>query len=276
MATYAIGDVQGCYDELQQLLELIQFDKKNDKLWFVGDLINRGPKSLEVLRFVKSLGKSAKLVLGNHDLHTLAVAAGFRRYHRNDSIDDILDAHDRKELLKWLRHQPLMHYSKKHNIAMLHAGLPPEWDIAYARKRAKEVEAVLQSKSHKKFLKSMYGNKPRKWKKNLHGMQRLRFITNCFTRLRYCDNKGHLGLEQKGKPGSQRKPFKPWFKIKSRASRDDQIVFGHWSTLGLTTTHNVFAIDTGCLWGGRLTALRIEDKAIFSLDCPGCQKPGKA
>ena len=275
MSTYAIGDIQGCYTELQRLLEHINFDPASDTLWFVGDLVNRGPDSLAVLRFVKSLGKQAISVLGNHDLHTLAVAHGHLKYHRNDNIDDVLHAEDCDELMHWLRHLPLLHHDAELDFTMLHAGLPPQWNLATAQACAREVEAVLQGPDYVHFLEHMYGNEPASWDESLEGIERLRFITNCFSRLRYCDPQGKLALEEKGKPGKQPAGLLPWFDVPDRKSIDIRIVFGHWSTLGTVESDTVYAIDTGCLWGGTLTALRLEDCHAFSIDCPGARKPGK-
>jgi len=272
MATYAVGDIQGCYDELQRLLEHIQFDPSTDNLWLVGDLINRGPNSLGVLRFVRSLGKSAISVLGNHDLHTLAVANGHLKYHRNDNIDDILQASDRDELTHWLRHLPLLHHDPGLNFTMIHAGLPPQWDLATARRCAKEVETILQSDNHVEFLDRMYGNEPDQWDEKLKGWDRLRFITNCFSRLRYCDVQGRLALEEKGKPGSQAPGLMPWFEVPNRNNADMRIVFGHWSTLGSVDSNTIYPVDTGCLWGDSLTALRLEDCEVFSIGCPQLRK----
>jgi len=274
MPSYAIGDIQGCHKELQRLLEHIKFDPAEDSLWFVGDLVNRGPDSLAVLRFVRSLGDRAITVLGNHDLHTLAVAHGHLKYHRNDNIDDILDAEDCDELMNWLRHQPLLHHDAKLNFTMLHAGLPPQWDLATAQACANEVESVLQGSEYVEFLENMYGNKPDTWDDKLQGIERLRFITNCFSRLRYCDASGRLALEEKGKPGEQPFGLMPWFNVPGRKSSTMRIVFGHWSTLGTVESDTVYAVDTGCLWGGTLTALRLEDCQAFSIDCPGARKPG--
>ena len=272
MATYAIGDIQGCHDELQRLLDHIQFDPSHDRLWLVGDLVNRGPDSLKVLRFIKSLGKAATTVLGNHDLHTLAVANGHLQYHRNDNIDDILHADDRDELVDWLRHLPLLHHDAKLNFTMLHAGLPPQWDLTTAQSCANEVEAVLQSEQHIEFLDRMYGNKPDIWNEELTNWDRLRFITNCFSRLRYCDATGKLALEEKGKPGSQSEGLVPWFDVPNRKSAAMRIVFGHWSTLGPISRRNVYPIDTGCLWGEQLTALRLDDCQTFNINCPQIKK----
>ncbi len=272
MATYAVGDIQGCHDELQRLLKHINFDSAIDKLWLVGDLVNRGPDSLKVLRFVKSLGDAAISVLGNHDLHTLAVANGHLQYHRNDNIDDVLHAEDREELVDWLRHLPLLHHDADLNFTMIHAGLPPQWDLTTAQASAHEIETVLQSDQHVEFLDRMYGNQPDVWDEQLTGWDRLRFITNCFSRLRYCDVDGKLSLEEKGKPGSQAQGLMPWFDVPNRKSKDMRIVFGHWSTLGSISSDRIYPIDTGCLWGDRLTALRLDDCQIFSIDCPQIKK----
>ena len=277
MAVYALGDIQGCYDELRQILDRIRFDPEHDTLWFVGDLVNRGPKSLEVLRFVRDLGERAVCVLGNHDLHLLAMAAGNCSRAGRDSLTAVLTAPDRDELLAWLRHRPLIHHDRELAFSLLHAGLPPQWDIAEARERAREVETVLRSEdAYPAFFHHMYGNRPKKWSPDLEGMERLRFITNCFTRLRFCTPKGKLQLKEKGPPGSQENPkAMPWFDIPGRASRGNRIVFGHWSTLGYVARNNVWAIDTGCLWGGRLTALRLDtpEPRPVQIDCGGAQDP---
>jgi len=275
MATYAIGDIQGCHDELLQLLEQVQFDPAVDRLWFTGDLVNRGPKSLETLRFVKGLGAAADTVLGNHDLHLLAVWQNRQRHFKsNDTLSEIFEAADGEALLDWLRHQPLMHFDADLNMAMLHAGLPPQWTPQQALDCAAEVEAVLQGERFHEFLGHMYGNKPVRWSDNLSGWDRLRFIVNCFTRLRFCTPDGKLDFKHKGEPGSQDGDHLPWFALPQRQSRELPIVFGHWSTLGLYQGDNVHAIDTGCLWGGSLTALRLEDREVFSLPCEGYSKPG--
>jgi len=272
MATYAIGDIQGCHDEFQRLLNHINFDPSHDRLWLVGDLVNRGPDSLSVLRFIKGLGDAATTVLGNHDLHTLAVANGHLKYHRNDNIDDILNAEDRDELTHWLRHLPLLHHDNELNFTMIHAGLPPQWDLATAQSCAKEVEAILQSDTHVEFLDRMYGNEPNQWDEKLENWERLRFITNCFSRLRYCDAEGRLALEEKGSPGTQATGLVPWFTVPNRKSAELRIVFGHWSTLGPIDSTNIYPIDTGCLWGDSLTALRLDDCKQFSIDCPQIKK----
>lgn len=274
MATYAIGDIQGCFDELQQLLELIQFDPQTDQLWFAGDLVNRGPKSLETLRFVKGLGDAAITVLGNHDLHLIALWKNRHRHTRgNKLLVPILKAKDGDELLDWLRRQPLMHYDKTFDVTLVHAGLPPQWTVKKALCRAAEVEKVLRGPKLREFLGHMYGNKPTRWSKKLGGWDRLRFIVNCFTRMRYCTPKGGLDFNSKGKPDFNSKTVIPWFTAPKRKSANQTIIFGHWSTLGLYQENNVHAIDTGCLWGGSLTALRLDDMQVFSLSCKGYSAP---
>lgn len=277
MSTYVIGDVQGCYAELQKLLQHINYDPRRDILWCTGDLINRGPQSLEVLRFFYELGDRTRVVLGNHDLHLLAVAHGNTSHiHPSDTLAAILHAPDRNDLLYWLRHQPLLHHDDGFNITMIHAGLPPQWDLAQAQACADEVEAVLQGSEYGRFLAHIYGNKPKKWSEELSDYERLRFITNCFTRLRYCNAEGKLSLKKKSAPTSANDSAEidlPWFKHPHRASRDNCIVFGHWSTLGLHVDDNVYGIDTGCLWGGELTALRLDDLTLFNIPCPGACEP---
>jgi len=277
MATYAIGDIQGCYDELRRLLDHIEFDPAVDKLWCVGDLVNRGPGSLAVLRWFKALGEQAVVVLGNHDLHLLALAAGNTRHAKQHTMDDVLAAPDRDELLHWLRHRPLLHYSDHKRFAMVHAGLPPQWDLPQARACAAELEVELRGHGYRDFLHAMYGNEPDLWSADLRGVDRLRFITNCFTRLRYCTADGRLLLDENSLPGAQPEHALPWYKVPGRASRETRIVFGHWSTLGYAAEHNVWALDTGCVWGGRLTAVGIRRKRpikVYDLDCPAYQTPG--
>lgn len=277
MAVYAVGDIQGCYDPLRYALDEVGFDAANDQLWCVGDLVNRGPKSLEVLRFVKSLGDSAVSVLGNHDLHLLALAFGYGRKSSKDTLREILAASDSDELIFWLRQQPLLHWDKALNFAMLHAGLPPEWQISQAAALAREVESVLRDDTlAPDYFAEMYGNKPPVWSDELQGMLRLRFITNCLTRLRFCTPDGVLQLAEKGAPGSQTNPqAQPWFTLPERASADTRIVFGHWSTLGYRAEHNVWAVDTGCLWGGDLTLLRLDtvEPEKHTYACDAVQDP---
>lgn len=277
MATYAIGDIQGCYDELRQLLDRLGFDPGCDQLWLTGDLVNRGPHSLEVLRFVRGLGERAITVLGNHDLHLLALWQNRHRHFKNtDSLSPVLRADDGEELLDWLRRQPLMHYDEQRAIAMIHAGLPPQWDRLAALRCAAEVEQVLRSDDFHEFMQHMYGNKPARWNDKLQGWDRLRFIVNSFTRLRYCTADGKLDFKYKGQPGhSEDDKHLPWFRVPGRKSRDTAIVFGHWSTLGLYQQDNVHAIDTGCLWGGQLTALCLETLQTTPLQCKGYSVPGE-
>lgn len=258
MSIYAIGDIQGCFDDLLRLLKLIKFEKESDQLWFTGDLVNRGPKSLETLRFVKSLGQSARMVLGNHELHLLASAFKLRTLLKKDTLTPILQAPDCEELLFWLRHQPLFHYND--GFCLLHAGLPPQWGFSQTKKMALKAEKVLQGDSYKEFFKVMYSDKPDIWSKHLKGMEKIRFIINCFTRIRFCELNGRLNFKYKQAVGSQPSYLLPWYAIPDRQSKDLKIIFGHWSTLGYYQGYNCYAIDTGCLWGGQLTALKLGNK----------------
>ena len=256
MATYAIGDVQGCHDELLVLLDRIRFDPSADQLWFVGDLVNRGPRSLETLRTIRDLGNSAVSVLGNHDLHLLAVAEGISRTKHRDTFGDILSAPDRDELLHWLRHRPLLHHGGE--FYLIHAGLPPQWNMEQATGLAQEAETALRSPDYREMLWHMYGNEPTHWDDHLGDWDRLRFITNSFTRLRYCTADGRMEFKQKGQPGTQPAGLLPWFEVPDRRSAGARILFGHWSTLGFHVSQDTYCLDTGCLWGGELTALRID------------------
>lgn len=256
MAVYAIGDVQGCHDELLRLVDALRFDPAQDQLWFTGDLVNRGPKSLDTLRWVRALGDAAVTVLGNHDLHLLAVAYGASRTKRRDTFSDVLDAPDREEVLDWLRHRPLLHSAR--GFYLIHAGLPPQWSVAEAAGHAAEVAACLRGGDAREFFAQMYGDQPERWSEGLGHWDRLRFTTNCLTRMRYCGPEGRLDLKQKGAPGSQPKGLVPWFRAPGRRSAEARIVFGHWSTLGFYAADGVFCLDTGCLWGGELTALRLD------------------
>ena len=278
MAIYAIGDIQGCDDELSRLLDKINFSEDRDQLWFTGDLVNRGPKSLQTLRRVRALGTSAITVLGNHDLHLLATAYHHRAPGRKDTLDDILSAPDRYDLFEWLRSRPLMHVDTDLDVTMVHAGLHPDWSIEQAQSLAQEVELVLRSDEHAVFYKHMYGDKPQRWSDDLKSWSRLRFITNIFTRLRYCDEQGRTSMNSKGAPGTQPADQHPWFEIAHRRSKNDAIIFVHWSTLALVNDYpfeNVYPLDTGCLWGGKLTAMRIDDKPYqtISIACPEAQQP---
>lgn len=277
MAVYAIGDIQGAYDELQALLGEIGFDVATDRLWLVGDLVNRGPRSAEVLRFVRGLGERAITVLGNHDMHLLAVAAGAREANPHDTFHDVLSAPDRDELMAWLRQRPLMHHDPALGYTMVHAGLAPQWDLDTARRCAAEVEAELRSGAYVSFLRDMYGSEPDRWSDTLTGTGRLRFILNCFTRLRFCDAHGRLRLKEKGSPFGRNDGLIPWFEAPHRASRELNLVFGHWSTLGRHQAPGVFALDSGCVWGGALSALRIDGSpAWFDIPCGGYREPGEA
>ena len=261
MAVYAIGDLQGCYDSFRNLLDKLKFNPNKDRLWLTGDLVNRGSKSLKTLRFVRSLGNSAKVVLGNHDLHLLAVAHGIGdATDRFGSLAKILHADDRDELLDWLRRRPLAHYSKKLNTLLVHAGLPPQWTVRKTLLRADEVETKLRGSNYVKFLGRMYGNSPDRWSGDLSGNKRLRFIVNCLTRIRMVDKKGQLDFEHKGPPGDARKGLKPWFEVEDPAWEGTRIVFGHWSALGLIIRPDLICVDTGCVWGRQLTAVQLSNR----------------
>lgn len=263
MATYAIGDVQGCYDSLMALLEKIDYDDQKDTLWFAGDLVNRGPKSLETLRFIKGLGDKAISVLGNHDLHLLALYYNKNNAKKSDTLNATLQAKDADEIMNWLRQRPLVHVDKDLNALMVHAGIPPNWSAKAARKRSLEVEQFIQSADFKDFFDVMYGNNPKQWHKSLEGMERLRIIVNYFTRMRFCTQDGELDLLSKEGLATKPKGFSPWFQL-DRAAKDTRIFFGHWAALeGKADADNVFALDTGCVWGGKLSAIRVEDETWF-------------
>ena len=265
MATYAIGDIQGCGTEFRQLLERIGFDPVKDKLWLVGDLVNRGADSLGVLRLVKSLGEAAITVLGNHDLHLLAVAEGAAELHRSDTLDDILQAPDRDELLQWLRSQRLLYAEGE--WVMVHAGLLPQWSVAQAQNLAHEVESALRGKHYPEFLKRMYGNRPDHWDDGLTGYKRLRVITNALTRMRVCSARGEMEFKFKGELKDIPQGYLPWFDVPGRLSEKTNLVCGHWSALGLKISPKVIALDSGCLWGGPLSAIRLEDRELFQVPC---------
>lgn len=266
MATYAIGDVQGCFAELENLLAKIHFHPDKDTLWFTGDLINRGPRSLDVLRFVKSLGDKHITILGNHDLHLLAVAYGVRELNKSDTLDEILSAPDKNELIDWLRHRPLLHC--EYSYVMTHAGLAPSWTLAKACELAREVETVLQGNALKEFLPHMYGNMPDYWDDNLSGAERLRCIINYFTRMRFCHADGRIDLSFKGQIADKPHDLIPWFDVPNRANANEKIIFGHWAALnGKADVGNVYPLDTGCVWGNCLTAMRLEDGVRFKIEC---------
>ena len=260
MAVYAIGDVQGCADELEDLLSRLRFDPGRDRLWFVGDLVNRGPRSLDTLRLVRSLGEAAVVVLGNHDLHLLAIARGGAGWRSTDSgLRPIIEAADSESLLDWLQSRPLLHHESDLGVALLHAGLPPQWDLATAQACAREVEQKLQGEDSGRLFEHMYGNEPDLWRDDLEGWDRLRFTINSFTRLRVCAlNDGRMLLRYKGPPSLAPQGAAPWFRIPWRRSTGTRLVFGHWSALGYVNEGGVLGLDTGCVWGGALTGQRID------------------
>lgn len=266
MATYAIGDIQGCYDSLQALLARCAFDPAVDRLWLVGDLVNRGPQSLTTLRFIRSLGDAAVTVLGNHDLYLLMVAEGGAKFRgKDDTLQEILDAPDCDELLNWLRHQPLCYTEGEY--CMVHAGLLPQWTAARARELAGEVETALQGPNFREFILNLWGSEPAGWSDDLAGWQRLRVIVNAMTRMRFCTRDGVMEFKVKGKLANAPAGHLPWFDLPTRQSRDAVLVTGHWSALGLKVEPNFLALDSGCLWGGHLTAVRLEDRAVFQVPC---------
>ncbi len=265
MATYAIGDIQGCFDSLQNLLATCRFDRSTDRLWLVGDLVNRGPRSLETLRFVRDLGAAAITVLGNHDLYLLMAAEGFGRRSKGDTLDEILTAPDRDELLDWLRHRPLCHHEGK--FCLVHAGLLPQWTVAKARALAAEVEAALAGPAYPDFMANMWGSEPAFWTDDLDGWPRLRVIVNAMTRMRFCSINGVMEFKTKGELSAAPADHLPWFAVPGRRSSGDVLVTGHWSALGLRVEPNLLALDSGCLWGRHLTAVRLDDRSIFQVDC---------
>jgi bis(5'-nucleosyl)-tetraphosphatase (symmetrical) len=279
MATWAIGDIQGCHDELARLLEKIRFDPAHDMLWFCGDLVNRGGQSLHVLRLVKSFGARAIVVLGNHDLSLLAVAERDEANQAkvNPELREVLFAPDRNELLDWLRARPLVHADHALDFMLIHAGLAPKWTCKDAERAAREVEEHLRGENAKRLLLSMFGNKPDRWHPLLQGMDRLRAAINVLTRLRYCDVRGRIAYREKGVPGTQKPGLYPWFEVPGRAERGMRIVCGHWSTLGRFQGMGVHAIDGGCVWGGELIALRLdgEEPQIVALKSTRPRPPGK-
>jgi bis(5'-nucleosyl)-tetraphosphatase (symmetrical) len=270
MARWAIGDVQGCCDELEQLLARIRFSGERDRLWFVGDLVNRGPRSLKALRLVHALGDNAVSVLGNHDLHLLAVALAGEKLRKNDTLSEILAAPDRDELLEWLLLLPLAHFEPEHADLLLHAGVLPQWSVALTLQLAGEVQHALRD-DPRMLLSGMYGDQPDRWQATLAGPDRLRFAINVLTRLRFCTADGRVDFKQKGKPDSAPKPWLPWFKVPGRASREQRIVFGHWSALGFHSERGVLALDTGCVWGGALTAVNLDDPEAPPVSVPSRQ-----
>ncbi|MBA1231112.1 symmetrical bis(5'-nucleosyl)-tetraphosphatase [Pseudomonas viridiflava] len=269
MAVYAVGDLQGCLDPLKCLLDDVCFDPEKDRLWLVGDLVNRGPQSLETLRFLYGIRQSLVCVLGNHDLHLLAASRSIERLKKGDTLREILEAPDRDSLLGWIRQQKLMHFDEHRNVAMVHAGIAPQWSVKKALKHAAEVEHALQDDNlYEPFLDGMYGNEPVKWDNALSGVTRLRVITNYFTRMRFCTSDGKLDL--KGKEGVETaKPgYAPWFSHANRKARSVKIIFGHWAALeGRCDEPGVFALDSGCVWGGSMTLLNVDTLERHQCNC---------
>jgi bis(5'-nucleosyl)-tetraphosphatase (symmetrical) len=268
---YAIGDVQGCHEELKELIGNLGFSWERDQIYFVGDLVNRGPASLQVLRYVRSLGDNAVVVLGNHDLHLLAVAYGARRSRKTDTLEDILDAKDRDELLEWLISRPLAHVHG--NELMVHAGVVPQWTVNMTVELAQEVESALRA-DPKDLFDNMYGDEPERWSDALSRKDRLRFTINVLTRLRVCTADGRVDLKWKGKPPAANSQYQAWFDVKNRATRATRIIFGHWSAQGFVQRNGVVGLDTGCVWGGSLTAIDLDsDRPPISVGCGGYQVP---
>jgi len=265
MATYAIGDIQGCYTAFTTLLDLIGFNPGRDRLWLVGDIVNRGPDSLAMLRFARQAGDSVVMVLGNHDLHLLMVHAGIARSNRNDTIQPILDAEDCESMLSWLRHQRLFYAEE--DYAMVHAGLLPCWSVSRSSELAAEVESALQQDNYRENFARLYGNEPDFWHDNWKGSERLRVIINAMTRMRACSPTGKMNFSYKGTRDSIPDGYIPWFEVPGRVSRNDTIICGHWSALGLYVTEHIIALDSGCVWNGRLSAIRLEDRRVFQIQC---------
>jgi bis(5'-nucleosyl)-tetraphosphatase (symmetrical) len=280
MASYAVGDLQGCLDPLRRLLDRLHFDPADDRLWLTGDLVNRGPQSLECLRFVRALGDAAVTVLGNHDLHLLSLhARGVTGAKVHPTLVPVLRAPDRDELMDWLIHRPLLHHDAQLHYTLVHAGLPAPWDLPTAEACAREVEAVLAGEGAGGFLQDMYGDEPDRWSPDLTGLARWRFTVNALTRMRYCTPEGRLDLRAKGAPDTVASPLKPWFEVHPPAAQGLRVVFGHWSTLGAVARDGAYGLDTGCVWGGSLTALRLdgvpEDPAAWvQQSCPMACAPG--
>jgi bis(5'-nucleosyl)-tetraphosphatase (symmetrical) len=270
--TYAIGDLQGCSDALERLLAAAGPDARETPLWFAGDLVNRGPDSLGALRRVRALGERATVVLGNHDLHLLTTATGVRRAHRSDTLGDVLAAPDRHALLDWLRRRPLAHLAQGH--LLVHAGVFPQWTAEQAVALAAEVEQVLRGPDWVDFLRVMYGNAPDRWDDALTGDDRLRAIVNALTRMRFVDGAGRMDFAVKEGAGAAPPGLVPWFDAPGRRTGDVTVVFGHWSTLGLVLRPNLVSLDTGCVWGGSLSAVRLEDRAVLQVRCPRASAPG--
>ncbi len=274
MPTYLLGDVQGCYEPLQRLLEKVNFDPASDRLWGCGDLVNRGGQSLEVLRLLHGMGGSFRTTLGNHDLHLLACHYAHpdghvsKRKLSNKEFRAILNAPDRVELMHWLQHMPLAHWFADHQLLLLHAGVIPQWDVQQTLECAGTVESVLRSGKCKKFLRKMYRPAPRRWRQDRSRWKQLRFVTQVLTRLRFCNAKGIVLHYASGPPGSQPKGYVPWFELKKRRTKKVRIAFGHWAALGLRINKKIIALDSGCVWGGKLSAFRLEDEQLFQVKGP--------
>ncbi|MGY5451956.1 symmetrical bis(5'-nucleosyl)-tetraphosphatase [Agarivorans sp. MS3-6] len=269
MATYFVGDIQGCLDELKALLKQVKFSPKRDQLWLAGDLVARGPQSLETLRFVMDLGEAAQVVLGNHDLHLLAVANGIHRAKRRDKLHALLDAPDRDELLNWLRCQPLIAKHPEFDVVMVHAGIYPKWKVSKALKLGQEVQNQLSGDNYLALLQNMYGNEPAHWSDELVGYDRLRYIINVFTRMRYCFPDASLDFELKIPPNKNTNPnLRPWFELPGKHLKQTHIIFGHWAALmGKSKSPLVNGLDTGCVWGNHLTMLRWDDQRFYTQAC---------
>lgn len=268
MTRYAVGDIQGCLTPLQCLLDEVSFNLQDDELWIVGDLINRGPDSLGTIRLIQQLGTSARIVLGNHDLHFLAVAFNTTSAGKNDTFADILEAPDRDEITHWLLQQPLIYTDPSGDYTMVHAGIPPMWDIDQATAYAEEVQAALTSDNAVTYFENMYGNTPSDWNENLSGYTRLRVITNYFTRMRFCTADGELDFKNKEAQHTDSN-FAPWFSFPARKTKNDNILFGHWASLqGITNTNKALALDTGCVWGRSLTLYDLDEQRYHSCSCP--------
>jgi bis(5'-nucleosyl)-tetraphosphatase (symmetrical) len=279
MGLYLIGDVQGCDTPLERLLERIDFSPSRDRVVLLGDLVNRGPASLAVLRRLAALGDAAQCLLGNHDLHALAVAAGVRPAHRSDTLTQLLAAPDAPQLLDWLRHRPLalMHCEPaQRDLLMVHAGLLPQWNAAQTLACAQELESALRAANHTEFLQTMYGNLPAQWRDGLQGVERLRVIVNALTRLRFCSAQGEMEFATKEGAGAAPAGYLPWFDLPGRRSADVTVAFGHWSTLGLINRPDLIALDTGCVWGGCLSAMRVDGgrRELLQVQCAQAQVPG--
>ncbi|NTV95127.1 MAG: symmetrical bis(5'-nucleosyl)-tetraphosphatase [Thiobacillus sp.] len=271
MATYVIGDIQGCFEAFKELLVAIAFNPAKDRLWLCGDLVNRGENSIDTLRWCMAHDDQVVAILGNHDLHLLAVAAGFVPAHRNDTLAEILDAPDREQVLDWLRRRPMLH--REGDWLMVHAGLLPEWTPDLAEALARELEAVLRGPGYLGFLERMYGNEPRRWDSSLTGQDRLRLVANAMTRLRYLHPNGDMEFQHKCGPADAPAELIPWYAMPDRRSRGVRVLFGHWSTLGLLAGEDVVSLDTGCLWGGQLSAIRLEDSRLYQVRCHARRQP---